>query len=61
MLRVLKGWSQQDAAEACNVGQKVYWSWEIGKRYPQKNSRISISKAFGVSEDEIFTVNKQII
>lgn len=58
VLRVIKGWSQSEAAEKCNTGQKSYWAWESGERYPHKNNRIAIAKAFGVSEDEIFSNEK---
>lgn len=54
VLRTIKGWSQTEAAEKCNTGQKSYWSWESGERYPHKNNRIAIARAFNVSEDEIF-------
>jgi len=54
VLRTIKGWSQTEAAEKCNTGQKVYWGWEAGKRYPHKNNRLAIAKAFGVQEEEIF-------
>lgn len=54
VLRTIKGWSQTEAAEKCNAGQKAYWNWESGERYPRKNSRIAIAKAFGVSEEDIF-------
>lgn len=54
ILRVIKGWSQREAAEQCNTNQKMYWAWETGKNYPRKNSRIAISQALGVAENEIF-------
>jgi transcriptional regulator with XRE-family HTH domain len=54
MLRTLHGWSQEETANKCNVNQKVYWSWEIAERFPQKNSRIAISKAFNVPEYDLF-------
>lgn len=54
VLRTIKGWSQSEAAEKCNTGQKNYWAWEKGESYPRKNSRIAISKAFEIDENEIF-------
>lgn len=54
ILRVIKGWSQDEAAERCFTGQKNYWSWEKGVVYPRKNSRRAISQAFSISENEIF-------
>ncbi|MHC1683458.1 MAG: helix-turn-helix transcriptional regulator [Clostridiaceae bacterium] len=54
VLRIIKGWTQNDAAEKCNTNQKTYWSWEVGERYPRKNSRLAIVKAFEVRQEEIF-------
>lgn len=54
VLRTMKGWNQDEAAEKCFTGQKTYWSWEKGTVYPRKNSRRAISQAFNISEDEIF-------
>lgn len=54
VLRVAKGWSQQEAAEKCGTNQKVFWLWEKGSIFPRKNSRRAIANAFGVSEEEIF-------
>lgn len=54
VLRTIKGWTQDEAAEKCNTVQKAYWSWESGNRFPRKNSRIAIARAFGVKEQEIF-------
>lgn len=54
VLRTIKGWSQNEAAERCFTGQKSYWEWENGASYPRKNSRRAISQAFEVSEEEIF-------
>ena len=56
VLRTMKGWNQEEAAEKCFTGQKGYWRWEKGVVYPRKNSRRAISQAFGVSEEEIFGI-----
>jgi len=60
VLRTIKGWSQEEAAEKCFTGQKTYWAWESGKSYPRKNSRRAISQAFGVEEEEIFENSNNI-
>lgn len=54
VLRTIKGWSQEVAAEKCFTGQKTYWAWESGNTYPRKNSRRVIAQAFDVLEKEIF-------
>lgn len=58
IFRTIKGWSQAEVAKKCNTNQKAYWNWETGKNYPRGNSRIAIARAFGVSENEIFEVEK---
>lgn len=57
VLRTIKGWSQDEAAEKCFTGQRAYWGWETGKTYPRKNSRRAIAQAFGVKEEEIFNLD----
>jgi DNA-binding XRE family transcriptional regulator len=54
VLRVVKGWKQQIAAEMCGTNQKGYWLWETGKSYPHFNNRKAIASAFDVSVEEIF-------
>lgn len=54
VLRIIKGWSQDKAANECGTSPKVYWLWEKGSSSPRNNSRIAIAKAFGVSVGEIF-------
>lgn len=54
VLRVVKGWSQSEAAKKCYTGQKAFWSWESGQVYPRKNSRRAIASAFDVKEEDIF-------
>jgi transcriptional regulator with XRE-family HTH domain len=48
VLRTMKGWNQEEAAEKCYTGQKAYWAWEKGNVYPRKNSRRAIAQAFGL-------------
>lgn len=54
VLRTMKGWSQEEAAQKCFTGQRAYWGWESGNTYPRKNSRRAIAHAFGVNEEEVF-------
>lgn len=54
VLRTIKGWSQEEAAQKCFTNQKSFWSWENGLTYPRKVSRKTIAQAFGVLEGEIF-------
>lgn len=54
VLRTIKGWSQEEAAQNCFTGQRIYWAWEKGQSYPRRNSRRAIAQAFEVDEEEIF-------
>lgn len=54
ILRIAKGWSQEEAAEHCGTNQKQYWNWEKGKSFPRNNSQKAIANAFGVPVSEIF-------
>ena len=54
VLRIMKGWSQREAAEACGTNQKGYWNWENGLRTPNNDSKKNIAKAFGIHVNEIF-------
>lgn len=54
VLRVVRGWSQKEAAEQCCTNAKGYWLWENGKSKPRKNSRVAIARAFNVSVEDIF-------
>lgn len=56
LLRRANNWTQEDAAKKCNTNQKMYWSWEKGRNYPRKRSRVLIANAFKVKVDDIFPV-----
>jgi transcriptional regulator with XRE-family HTH domain len=47
-------WTQYQVAEKCKTTQKVYWSWEKGRRYPQQRYRAALAKTFGCTEEDIF-------
>lgn len=54
ILRAMKGWTQEEAAEQCCTHKKVYWLWEKGKSNPRKGTKKLISNAFGVDEKFLF-------
>lgn len=54
ILRILQGWTQEEAAARCGTDQRIYWNWENGVSYPRSISRRAIARAFGVSVEEIF-------
>lgn len=55
ILRAIKGWSQEKAAEEVGVKRKIYWNWENGRFIPVKRNRKRIAKVFEVPEKEIFS------
>jgi transcriptional regulator with XRE-family HTH domain len=54
VLRALKNWSQDEAAEHCGTVKRIYWNWENGEHYPAKRNRKMIASAFGIPETDIF-------
>lgn len=49
--RILKGWTQSEAAQKCGTSQKNFWGWESGRTFPRGNSRKAIIAAFEIKED----------
>lgn len=58
VLRILQGWTQEEAAEKCGTSPRIYWNWEKGISYPRTLSRRAIARAFGVPVEEIFGSEK---
>lgn len=54
ILRIAKGWSQEETANRCCTSAKTYWNWERGLNMPRKLSKMSIARAFEVPIEEIF-------
>lgn len=54
VLRIAKGWTQEEAASRCCTSLKNYWNWEKGINYPRKLSQRAIASAFNVNAQEIF-------
>ncbi|WP_461206422.1 helix-turn-helix transcriptional regulator [Clostridium sp. DL1XJH146] len=54
ILRIVDDLTQLEAADKCNTTRKIFWLWEKGKSYPNRNSRRSIAKAFRIDEKELF-------
>ncbi|MCD3351753.1 transcriptional regulator [Clostridium botulinum D/C] len=54
VLRILRSWSQVEAAKNCCTTSKCYWLWESGKVYPRKSSQKAIALAFEVPLKDIF-------
>jgi transcriptional regulator with XRE-family HTH domain len=49
-LRKSKGWTQEEAAEACGIGYKLYQLYEIGqKRNPGLLTLEKIARGFGLA------------
>lgn len=53
-LRILRGWTQEEAAQKIGTTQKNVWKWEAKKSTPRNMSKKAIAFAYGVQVDEIF-------
>lgn len=54
VLRIIKGWTQEETAKKCGVDKRIFWNWENGISIPIKKNRERIGKVFNVTEEEIF-------
>lgn len=54
ILRIIKEWTQQEAADNCSVDRRAYQMWEKGISKPHKNNRKMIASVFEIEEREIF-------
>lgn len=53
-LRKLRGWTQEQAAEACGIGYKLYQLYELGiKENPGLLNLEKISRGFGLDVSEL--------
>ncbi len=52
-LRKAKGLSQKELAEKLGTAQSTISMWERGKNYPRAKEIANISKALGVSSQEV--------
>jgi len=53
-LREAKGWTQEQAAEKCGVGYKLYQLYELGiKKNPGLLTLEKIAKGFGLDTSEL--------
>jgi len=53
MLRVLKGYSQQQLAEKCGLSKETIYAWENNRRNPEPRSLRDVSKVLGVIEEDL--------
>lgn len=54
ILRDLRGWTSEQAANAIGCHRRNYTDWENGKFKPMKLYRKTIAKVYEIPEDEIF-------
>jgi transcriptional regulator with XRE-family HTH domain len=52
-IRIKKGWSQGEAAEAVGVATRTYQRWEHGSSMPNFESRRMLRQAFGAADREL--------
>jgi DNA-binding XRE family transcriptional regulator len=54
IVRIAKGWTQEEAAYECGTYQQTYFLWESGKSMPHQNSKRAIASGFKIPIEEIF-------
>lgn len=59
-LRNKKGWQQSEMLDRCGVKQRNWSNWENSISEPDVTNLIAISKLFGVSIDQLLTVEIEI-
>ena len=57
-LRDSRGWTQQDLAETVGVSRQSINSIERNRYEPSLELALTFARVFGVSTDEIFTLEK---
>jgi putative transcriptional regulator len=58
-LRTARGWTQQELADAVGVSRQSINSIECDRYIPSLPLALLFARAFGVSTDEIFTLEKK--
>ena len=58
-LRVSRGWTQQQLAEAVGVSRQSINSIERDRYVPSLPLALEFSRVFGISTDEIFSLEKK--
>jgi DNA-binding XRE family transcriptional regulator len=59
-IRVLRGWTKQEAANKIGASYFIYKRWENGLHQPLENNRRAICRVMGVPQEFIFgEVDKQ--
>jgi putative transcriptional regulator len=58
-LRVARGWTQQELADAVGVSRQSINSIERERYVPSLMLALTFAKVFGISTDEIFTLEKK--
>jgi putative transcriptional regulator len=58
-LRIARGWTQQELADAVEVSRQSINSIERERYVPSLPLALTFAKVFGVTTDEIFTLEKK--
>jgi len=58
-LRVARGWTQQDLADATGVARQSINSIECGRYVPSLPLALTFARVFGCPTDEIFKLEKK--
>lgn len=58
-LRIARGWTQQELADAVGVSRQSINSIERERYVPSLPLALTFAKVFGITTDEIFTLEKK--
>lgn len=59
-LRIARGWTQEQLADAVGVSRQSINSIERGRYVPSLSLALTFARVFGCSTDEIFTLNGEM-
>lgn len=60
-LRKVKGLTQEELAELCNVSPSCISRWETGNLFPRRENLILLSKVLDVSPEEILNISNAAV
>ena len=53
-LRISRGLTQKEVADALNIRQESVWKWESGDSLPRADKLTAIAKLFNCTVDDLF-------
>ena len=60
-LRKLRGWTQDELAEAVGVSRQAVYKWESGQSYPDATKLVELKVIFNISIDDLLDEEYEVI